>query len=1616
MKFNLRAIPLAVLAIAAASFLVRAQEQGGAGGAAPMSARARNQIQALMQEKASRSHGRRKIDSQLIYSIKMHRGERIADGVDTLLVRIPRTVAGAAIVDITASVSPEFLQRLRQAGAKILGAYPESHSVRAEVDLNALDTIAEFPEIRFIQPMQEAITRQGSVSQGPDAAVDPEHLRTTRPEFEERQSSLSTEIALMLEEFQASAYSVGVAGVRKSEADLTHRAAAARNTYGSDGTGIKIGVLSDGVRNLAAVQASGDLGPVTVLPGQSGTSPGQCSATASCDEGTAMLEIVHDIAPGAQLFFATAFGGSANFANNIRNLRAAGCDIIVDDVFYFAESPFQDGQAPGIISPTNGGVVAQAVNDVTAAGALYFSSAGNSGNKNDGTSGVWEGDFVDGGNAVAPLAGAGRVHQFPGGLTFVTVTTPGSSQYNLNWSDPLGGSNNDYDLYMLNAAGTALITASTGDQSGTQDPFEAVGIPTSGGVPVPNVRLVIVKFAGADRFLRLTTNRGRLSVSTPGQTTGHSTALNAFGVAAVPVSSAFPNPFNAANQVETFSSDGPRKLFFQADGTPFTPGNLLASGGITRQKPDITAADGVSVTGAGGFGIQFFGTSAAAPHAAAIAGLLKGANPALTPAMVRDALQNTAIDNETSGVDRDSGYGIVMADTALQFIGASPTAANVTLGTPTVSEVGGNANGFLEPGERGTLDLPLFNTGVAAASSVTASLSTTTPGVTITPSATRSYPDIAATSGTSTTAPFEFVLQESATYAATIAFVMTTSYNGVTRSFPFSVPTGQLASISTVLDTTAPVAPSGANYAASTGTQVGRMNFTFPISTCGSTKASPGTTSTLARRYDAYTFTNTSASPICATVLLTHSATALLYVNAYVPTFIPATVGANFAGDNGGSATSGAGTTQLFSFNVPAGSTFVVVVSESNQNGGLNVPYNLRVTGLPAAAVPPNAAPVNAVPGPQTVLEDGALVLSGANAISVSDADAGNNPLEVTLTATGGVLSLSGTAGLTFTSGSGSGDASMTFAGSSAAINNALAGATYAPAPNFNGAGSLTLTTNDQGNTGTGGPMSDTDTVAITITAVNDAPSFAVGANQTVAEDAGPQTVPAWATGISAGPADESGQTLSFLATNDNTALFSVQPAVAPDGTLTFTPAANAVGTATVTLVLMDNGGTSNGGADASTAASFTITVTAVNDAPSFTAGASQTVLEDSGLRTVPAWAASISAGPADESGQTVSFVVTNDNNGLFSSQPAVASDGTLTFTPAPNASGHATVTVVLRDDGGTVDGGIDASAPQTFTIDVTPVNDAPSFTAGANQTVAEDAGLQTVPGWATGISAGPAGESGQTLAFTTTSNNTALFSVQPSVAPDGTLTYQPAANANGQATVTVVLKDNGGTANGGVDASAAQTFVITVAPVNDAPVLAPIGSRTVVFGNLVTFSASATDIDLPAQTLTFSLTGAVPDFAFIDHRTGCFLWLPWFTQVGNTYTFNVRVTDSQGAFDEETITISVIYSWSGFLSPNSGATYRVGKVVPVKFRLTGVSALIHDVDARLFISRIVGGVPGPETPAVPSGSGHGGNRFRFDDGEYEFSWSTRGLATGNYQLRVDLGDGVTRTIVIRLN
>jgi len=210
------------------------------------------------------------------------------------------------------------------------------------------------------------------------------------------------------------------------------------------------------------------------------------------------------------------------------------------------------------------------------------------------------------------------------------------------------------------------------------------------------------------------------------------------------------------------------------------------------------------------------------------------------------------------------------------------------------------------------------------------------------------------------------------------------------------------------------------------------------------------------------------------------------------------------------------------------------------------------------------------------------------------------------------------------------------------------------------------------------------------------------------------------------------------------------------------------------------------------------------------------TALEDSGLQVLTDWMTDISAGPSDEAGQALAFTLTTDHDAWFSALPAITlngTSGTLSFTPAPDANGVATVTVTLKDDGGAAGGGAD-TLTRTFTITVRAVNDAPSFVKGADQLCVVGSGAQTVTGWGTSISAGPANEASQSLMFTLATNNDVLFGVPPAVdAATGALSYTPAAGKWGSATVTVRLKDDGGTANGGTDTSAPQTFTITIKP-----------------------------------------------------------------------------------------------------------------------------------------------------------------------------------------------------------
>ena len=388
------------------------------------------QIEALMAEKAARSPSQNKVDSQLLYARKLSRHEPIAEGLDTLRVELERDPADRVWVDIKADVSDELLADIRQRGGNILNSFAQYQAIRAAVPLDEIEGLAARTDVVFIGPAVKMSVNTGSVN---------------------------------------------------SEGDVAEKANVARTTYGVTGAGVKVGVISDSVDYLTNSQALGDLGAVTVLAGQSGVP--------NTGEGTAMLEIVHDIAPGATLYFATGNGGQANFANNIRQLRAAGCDIIVDDLEYLDESPFQDA------------IIAQAVNEVTAGGALYFSSASNSGNKDDGTSATWEGDFLDSGQTANTAKGVGKIHSFGTGIANVTTSSSGSESSSFFWADPLGHSTNDYDMFILDASGANLVSASTTTQNGTQDPWEAVKV-NSGE------QIVIVLVTGTGRFLHLEDGRG----------------------------------------------------------------------------------------------------------------------------------------------------------------------------------------------------------------------------------------------------------------------------------------------------------------------------------------------------------------------------------------------------------------------------------------------------------------------------------------------------------------------------------------------------------------------------------------------------------------------------------------------------------------------------------------------------------------------------------------------------------------------------------------------------------------------------------------------------------------------------------------------------------------------------------------------------------------------------------------------------------------------------------------------------------------------------------------------------------------------------------------------------
>lgn len=506
------------------------------------------------------------------------------------------------------------------------------------------------------------------------------------------------------------------AGSVMTQGDFFQRSEALRASTlraGLAGRGVTVGVMSDSygctsdIRSVDQDVASGDLPPdVEVLSELSG-------CFGATDEGRAMMQIVHDIAPGATLKFYSAFNGEADFANGILALAAAGAQVIVDDVLYFDEPYFQDG------------IVAQAVDTVVSQGVTYVSAAGNQARQS------YEGAFVDSGltGPVGSEIEGMRLMRFdlgglvPSPILPFTFAAGSSQSFMLQWDEPYAsaggsGARNALNLCYTSVQAGPLLAANilhcTGPNAIGDDPF--LSFTANFSPPDATLGGIVVALASG-------TPPGRLKIVFPGlvpdqhgtdsgASFGHSRARGALSIGA---SYFRANPLCLPQQYANYTLED----FSSAGGTPFlfdATGARLAAPEL-RQKPNLVGPDGGSTTffyaplGARGGSLpacvnadtsyNFFGTSAAAPHVAGIAALLREAQPAATPAMIRDALQSTAIDMGTPGVDDDSGYGFVQADAALAALlpALQVSAASLSFGDARVG------------GPSPALSLQLANTG-----------------------------------------------------------------------------------------------------------------------------------------------------------------------------------------------------------------------------------------------------------------------------------------------------------------------------------------------------------------------------------------------------------------------------------------------------------------------------------------------------------------------------------------------------------------------------------------------------------------------------------------------------------------------------------------------------------------------------------------------------------------------------------------------------------------------------------------------------------------------------------------------------------------------------------------
>ena len=403
-----------------------------------------------------------------------------------------------------------------------------------------------------------------------------------------------------------------------TEGDSIHRTANVRNTFSISGAGINVGVISDGVDHRSSSQATGD------LP-EDGDGFTELSNTIGGDEGTAMLEIIHDMVPSSGLYFHDYGGNTVGFNSAIDALISAGCKVICDDISWITEPFFEEGMVASHVDS----VLSQ--NNI-----IYISAAGNSAGSH------YQGDYY-------AINDTTTQHDFSRGSSpypylYINMPVGGSVRIVLEWNDKFGSSGNDYDLYLINMSSSETVAQSINPQNGTQDPLEWFSYTASSAA---KYAIIVDKFSGEAKTLEVYiypangTTVDTNNITPVDAIFGQPAVVGAIAVGAVRATT--------PNTIESFSSQGPCTITYPSPSV--------------RAKPDLVGTDGVLITGAGSFGSwdgtnwRFYGTSAAAPHVAAVAAQIWSAFPGETGNQIRDAIKSSAVDLGTAGFDNVYGWG-----------------------------------------------------------------------------------------------------------------------------------------------------------------------------------------------------------------------------------------------------------------------------------------------------------------------------------------------------------------------------------------------------------------------------------------------------------------------------------------------------------------------------------------------------------------------------------------------------------------------------------------------------------------------------------------------------------------------------------------------------------------------------------------------------------------------------------------------------------------------------------------------------------------------------------------------------------------------------------------------